>query len=107
MDCSLYNSSNKEENIVCYNLGKITSNAFASYPTLDQDMGELDDLNKKVVGIKLKKTKPIYGVVYAFDPKNMDLYDLESYEQAKQKKGPLVLVGKLKQEGRRFVVDRV
>lgn len=107
MDCSLYNSSNKEENIVCYNLGKITSNAFASYPTLDQDMGELDDLNKKVVGIKLKKTKPIDGVVYAFDPNNMDLYDLESYEQAKQKKGQLILVGKLKQEGRRFVVDRV
>ena len=70
-------------------------------------MGELDDINKKQIGLKLKKTKPIDGIEYAVDPKNMDLYDLESYEQAKQNKGQLILIGKLEKVGRRFVVNRV
>ena len=104
MDCSLYSSGNKEEKIVCYGFGKITSNDFASYPSIDLDKGELEGPPQK---IKLKKTQPIDGVVYAVDSRNMNLYSLESYEQAQKGEGELELVGKLEKVGRRYVVNPV
>jgi hypothetical protein len=106
IDCSLYNPLNKEENLVCYGFGKVASNAFASYPTLEQDLGEKDDVNVKKAVLKLKATKPIDGVIYAIDPKTNNLYDMKSYEQAQEGKGELILVGKIRKEGKQFVVDK-
>jgi hypothetical protein len=90
IDCQLYNPYNKQENIVCYGLGNVTTNDFISYPTLEQD---------KYEAVQLKETKPINGVVYAIDPKTLVLYDLESYKLANTGKGELVEVGKMVRKG--------
>jgi hypothetical protein len=107
IDCSLYNPSNSQENLVCYGFGKVSSNAFASYPTLEQDLGEMEEINLRKTKLKLKKTKPIDGVVYAVDPKTNVLYDLESYEQVQQGVGELLKVGTLVKEGKGFRVDLI
>jgi hypothetical protein len=107
IDCSLYNSKNKEEKLVCYGFGKVTSNAFASYPTLEQDMGEMEEINVRKTRIKLKETKPIDGVIYAIDPKTLELYDLESYKQMLEGKGELIYIGKAVKTSRgQFRIDK-
>ena len=91
IDCSIHKNS---ENLVCYgsSMGKVKSNQFISYPTLDEDRGELEDLNVKEIKVKLTELKdPVKtGVSYAFDKKTRDIYDLTKY-----KRGELVLVGKV------------
>lgn len=89
IDCTLYKNA---ENLVCYgtNKGKVKTNEFSSYPTLEMDLGEREDLNVKVTKIKLTKTKPIHGISYAVDKKTGELYDLEKY-----KIGQLVRVGNI------------
>jgi hypothetical protein len=101
IDCSLY-SSNKEENLVCYGYGKVTSNAFGSYPTLAEDLSDRQEINVKKEKLAFKLTKPIDGVVYAINPKTLEAYDLISYEEAKAGTGELVLVGKVIKEGKGF-----
>ena len=108
IDCSLYNPFNKEENLVCYGFGKVESNAFSSYPTLDQDLGEVEETNAKKARILLKETKPIDGVVYAINPKTLELYDLDSYRESLAGTGELLLVGKAVKIGRgQFRIDKV
>ena len=102
IDCNLYNPFNKEENLVCYGFGKVNSNAFSSYPTIDQDLGEMDDINQKKTKLKLKATKPIDGIIYAIDPSTMLAYDMESYKQAQEGRGELVQVGKISKVGNKF-----
>jgi hypothetical protein len=98
IDCTLYKNA---ENLVCYgvNQGKIKTNQFSSYPTLEMDLGERDDLNVKVTKIKLTETKPINGIVYAIDKKTGELYDLEKY-----KIGQLVKVGNIIKKGQKVEV---
>jgi hypothetical protein len=108
IDCVLFNPLNKEENLVCYGFGKVESNAFASYPTLDQDLGEIEETNAKKARIQLKETKPIDGVVYAINPKTLELYDLESYRESLAGTGELIRVGKAVKTGRgQFRIDKV
>jgi hypothetical protein len=98
IDCTLYKNA---ENLVCYgsNQGKINTNLFSSYPTLEMDLGERDDLNLKATKIKLTETKPINGIVYAIDKKTGELYDL-----AKYKTGQLVKVGNIIKKGQKVEV---
>jgi hypothetical protein len=93
VDCRLYSNTNKDENLVCYGFGKIHSNDFSSYPSLEQDTNEKDEINveKKTTG--LVETKPINGIQYAIDKKTNILYDLESFKQ-----GEKIQVGKLEKE---------
>jgi hypothetical protein len=107
IDCSLYNTSNKDENLVCYGYGKVTSNAFASYPTLQQDLGELDDANVKKTKLKLKASKPIDGVIYAVNPQTLEAYDMKSYEEALKGTGELILLGKISKEGKSYVLNKI
>jgi len=108
IDCALFNPLNKEENLVCYGFGKVESNAFASYPTLDQDLGEIEETNAKKARIQLKETKPIDGVVYAINPRTLELYDLESYRESLAGTGELIRVGKAVKTGRgQFRIDKV
>ena len=91
IDCSIHKNS---ENLVCYgsSMGKVKSNQFISYPTLEETSGELEEANVKAVKVKLTELKdPMKpGVSYAFDKKTREIYDLTKY-----KRGELVLVGKV------------
>jgi hypothetical protein len=99
IDCTLYKT---DENLVCYGAsqGKIKTNDFLSYPTLEKDLGEREDLNVKTTKIKLTETKPINGIKYAIDKKTGELYDLEKY-----KVGQLVNVGKMIKQGNKVEIQ--
>ena len=104
VDCSLYNPANKDENLVCYGFGKVDSNAFASYPTLQQDLSERQEMNIKKSKLKLKASRPIDGVVYAIDTNTLDAYDMNSYNQALAGTGELILVGKIIKVGKGYEI---
>lgn len=90
MDCTLYKN---KEGLMCYGVGmdKNPGNIFLSYPTVDQDLAEREDLNVKKTALKLAELKiEIRGVKYAIDKATDNLYDL-----AKYKNGEIELVGKL------------
>ena len=99
IDCTLYKN---DENLVCYGAsqGKIKTNDFLSYPTLEMDLGEREDLNVKTTKIKLTETKPINGIKYAIDKKTGELYDLEKY-----KIGQLVNVGIMIKKGTKVEIQ--
>ena len=103
IDCNLYSSTNKEENLVCYGFGKVISNQFASYPTLEQDMGELQDINIRKQKIALKLTKEIDGVKYLYDPKTFDVYDSDAYNENEE----LIVIGKIVKKGKGFIIEKI
>ena len=93
IDCDLYKSSNKEESLVCYGFGKVESNNFSSYPNLKDDLISQDDDVKLINWEPVKVT--INGVEYAWNRDTQEVYDFESYNQAKEGNGELLLIGKL------------
>jgi hypothetical protein len=94
MDCNLYASKNKDEQLVCYNFGKITSNQFGSFPSFETDMSEKQDLN--VRGVVVKAVKITYkNVDYAYNKDNNEVYDYASYTQAKETGAEPTVVGKI------------
>lgn len=98
IDCSVYNSSSKE-NLVCYNFGRVVTNSFSSHPSIDEDiqLGETDYMNVRKEKIQLKLI-PAKNPQYAMDPKTFVLYSLESYQKAKSGIGGLEVVGKVEKE---------
>jgi len=106
MDCSVYSgTSTKEgdEQLVCYNVGQIKTNAFLSFPSFQEEilLGETDAINVRKEKVKLVKF-PHNGVDYALDKSNYILYSLKSYELAKQGNGVLQQVGRLEKRAGKF-----
>lgn len=95
MDCSVYNSSS-QENLVCYNFGRVLTNAFSSHPSIEEDiqLGETDYMN-----VRKEKTKiilvPKKDPKYAMNKDTFELYSLESYNRAIAGTGVLELIGKV------------
>ena len=106
IDCNVYNKKTKgkdDENLVCYgsNFEKIESNDFISYPTLEKDMSEKEELNVIEKKIVLKDTKELNGVKYKINPETDELFDKEIFDNTKQ----LVKVGELKKVGKKRVLQ--
>ena len=98
IDCQLYSAvaskKSSDDNLVCYGFGKIDSNNFASYPSFENDRSTKEGLD--VETIKWQATKITEGGIdYALNDRTMEVYDLESYNKAKEFGTPLILVGKL------------
>ena len=109
MDCSLYAKGNREgnqsEDLVCYGFGKVESNQFGSYPTLEQDQGERDDVNVKKQKLKLSNVT-LKGVKYAWNEATNELFDYESFQRAKKTGEDMLYVGRLVRDGpRKFHID--
>ena len=95
IDCSLYNN-NPEEPLTCYGFGKVRSNQFGSYPSLETDISEKTDINIREITWKGKEiTDSETGIKYAMNPNTREIYDLESYKQAILTGSEMVLVGNL------------
>lgn len=104
VDCAVYASSNAKENLVCYGYGKVTSNDFGSFPSLEEDEQQKDDLNVKKEKLKLRKIT-VGKESYALDEATRTVYDLESYVRSKKSGENLVVVGRLdKLKGRLVIV---
>jgi hypothetical protein len=114
VDCTLYKSTSKakqadisdSEPRVCYGFGKVQSNAFGSYPSLEEDKQIREGLDVKKVELKLRKIK-FNGMDYGIDMITQEIYDLKTYEMAKENPNvQMLIVGKaVKKNGKMVVVD--
>jgi hypothetical protein len=104
VDCSLYAGKNKTEPLVCYGFGKVISNQFGSYPSYEQDRSEKTDLNVRKEVEKLEKIT-YKKKDYALNKKTNEVYDFDSYENAKITGEEMLLVGRLVKKGQGFVIE--
>ena len=105
MDCSLFSASNAKEHLVCYGYGKVDSNNFSSYPTLEQDQSEKDEINQQIKREILKPVE-IQGIKYQWNDKNGNVYDNDSAIKAKKTGEDLVFIGRLVRDKDRWRLDK-
>jgi hypothetical protein len=103
MDCALYAGKNKDEPLVCYGYGKIESNQFGSFPSFEQDRGVKTDLNLRTVSLDLVKIT-YKGKDYALNQNTNEIYDYDSYLNAKNTGSEPIFVGRLQRKGKGFEV---
>jgi len=104
MDCRLYEKQNKDENLVCFSFGNVSSNAFGSYPTLKQDIAEKDVEETREVTSKLIEFT-YKGIKYALNERTGDIYDFkEAMEKIKNPKS-LTAIGKITGKGKSTKVE--
>ena len=106
IDCAIY-KKNASDNLVCYGYGKVNSNQFGSYPSLEVDKSQKDDINIKKQTLQLRRIT-IQGKDYAYDQANNIVYDMESYKQSKKTGETLQELGRLgRKEGRNNVLVKI
>ena len=101
IDCSIHN---KDQDLVCFNYGKINSNEHSTIPSIELDILEQEDV-KKETKIKIKDVK-IQNVTYKLNIKTNEFYSLENYERHTEFKEPLIPLGVIKKQGKNFIVDK-
>ncbi len=94
IDCALYAKNNKE-NLVCYGFGNVKTNDFGTFPTLEKDAQEKEDMNVEKQVLKPKKLDIPGQGAFAYIPGETTAYDLAAYLNSKQ----LVPVGRISGEG--------
>ena len=93
MDCSLYAAKNKDEPLVCYNYGVVSSNEFGSVPSFENDRGKKQaKLNKKVVQWEAEELT-YRGKKYAVNRTTNEIFDYDSYLLSRESGAEPVLVG--------------
>ena len=102
IDCNLHR---KDEDLVCFNYGKVESNDYSYVPELSVDLSQRDIATTKTRALKLQKVT-IDGVDYAIDRSNMKIYTIDSYIRSKKTNEPLEYVGVLGKKGRKNVIDK-
>ncbi len=103
MDCQLYAKDNRSENLVCYGFGKVRTNAFASYPTLEQDLAEKDvkevrEVKMRLVKIMIQDKGMGQGKPYALNPNTKEVYDFEDYKLSRDTGAQLIRLGFLEKD---------
>lgn len=84
VDCNLYSliqSKDSDEQLVCYGFGKIESNQFSSYPSLENDKDVKSGLDVKTVTWTAHELH-FNGEDYALNMETNELYNLKSYNEA-------------------------
>jgi hypothetical protein len=103
IDCSLYSKKN-DENLVCYGFGNVKTNSFGSYPTIEEDTEQKEDVKQE----KLKlSTVTIKDKKYAINKTTFELYDMEDYESTKKSNKPIYPVGKLTKTKTGYVIEAI
>ena len=97
MDCSLY--EHKDENLACYSFGKVRTNAFGSFPTLEQEMAQrgVEETKKQKVSYREYLYK---GNKYVQNKKTYELYTYDDYEKAKKTRAMMYPIGKVIYKGK-------
>jgi hypothetical protein len=111
VDCNIYSVLSKKddpnsEKLVCYGFGKVESNQFSSYPTLERDQSEKSGLDIKRVAWTATKVT-IGGVDYALNQKTNELYDYASYQRAVDTGSELILIGRLVKDAKGTKIVKV
>ena len=91
-DCSTYAGIGNNK-LKCHTYGSIKSNAFSSYPSIDEDLHVKPELDTKEVKVKVKQIT--FGKKkYAYNEAKNELYAMENYEAAKANNAALLPVGR-------------
>lgn len=90
IDCSLYQSVNSksDEKIVCYGYGKVESNDYSSYPSIDKDKLEKEGTDVGKVNWK-GQVITMNGIDYIVNTSTNEVYDYNDYVTAKRLDQPL------------------
>ena len=85
MDCSLHSSSKDDgESLVCFSISSTKPNKFAYSPSLSNEESDtVTKINREVVKWKAKKIT-MDGKSFAFRKETNEVYDLDSYMQARK-----------------------
>ena len=103
IDCSLYADTmnefakrSGEEALVCYGFGKITSNDFSVYPTLEEDLtkGQVLQVNERREKVAVVEFR-FNGEEYVKNMKNNEIYTRANYNRGLENGEDLVVVGKM------------
>lgn len=106
MDCTLYNQPGSKDTIKCFSFGKTLPTSFSYKPSISSEESDvITDKNKEKITWKAKEIKiPIDGVKKSYaqnptptklNPTTYDIYDLDSYNEAVNGNGDLVMIGQL------------
>jgi hypothetical protein len=111
VDCNIYSVLSKKddpnsEKLVCYGFGKVESNQFSSYPTLERDQSEKSGLDIKKVEWTATKVS-IGGVDYALNQRTNEIYDYASYQRAVETGSELILIGRLVKDAKGTKIVKV
>jgi len=91
-DCSTYAGIGNNK-LKCHTYGSIKSNAFSSYPSIEEDLHMKPELDTKEVKVKVKQIT--FGKKkYAYNEAKNELYAMENYEAAKANNAALLPVGR-------------
>lgn len=100
IDCNLHQKSNKREGIMCYTFGSPSSDVFSykpDYSTEEKDSVQAQNIKKITWRGKIIKIQGVKYVIKNTDetnPKIGEIYDLNSYKQAKKGQTNPILVGR-------------
>ena len=93
IDCAIHYKSNAKEGLACYSFGSPSVNSFSYKPSITADeQDKVTKINKQTIKWRARAIT-IAGTKYAIkitDPKNNkvgEIYDLESYRQARKRAG--------------------
>ena len=102
IDCTLYTKAGGKENLQCFTFGNPSVNKLAYQQSIDED--ETDDVsqvNKLEVLLEAVEIE-IEGIMYAYDQKSGDIYDLDSFIN----KNP-VKIGTLEIKGKEYRLIKI
>ena len=102
IDCTLYTKAGGKENLQCFTFGNPTVDKLAYQQSIEED--DTDDVsraNKQEVVLEAVEII-IEGVVYAYDAKTGDIYDLDSFLN----KNP-VKIGTLEIKGKEYRLVKI
>ena len=102
IDCTLYTKAGGKENLQCFTFGNPSVNKLAYQQSIEED--ETDDVrqvNKLEVVLEAVEIE-IEGIMYAYDQKTGDIYDLDSFIN----KNP-VKIGTLEIKGKEYRLVKI
>lgn len=99
MDCALFNKPGTKDAIKCFTFGKTNPNTFSFKPSIsNEESDKIGDLNKEKITWVAEEIKiPIDGEkkIFALNRSTMEVFDIESVQQAKEFGGDPIKIGDL------------
>jgi len=106
IDCNIFSAQSSDKDpLVCYGYGRVESNQYSSYPSLEKDKNEKGGLDIKTVNWRGVKVS-FQGKDYTMNKKTNELYDYESYQRAVRTGSEPIFVGRLINESGKYRIEK-
>ena len=99
MDCAVYNKPGQKDSVKCFTFGKASPSSFSFKPSISNEESDtVTQINREKISWKAEEIKiPINGVKksFALYKARLEVYDLESYNDAVKYGTDPILIGRL------------